>query len=588
MAYTVLARTLRPKLFDDLVGQESIVRILKNTISEKRIAHAYLFSGPRGVGKTSSARILARAVNCLNVAVDNPCNVCANCKSSLEGSSIDVIEIDGASNNSVDDIRDLRETVKYAPSGAKYKVYIIDEAHMLSASAFNALLKTLEEPPSHVIFILATTVPGKILTTVLSRCQHLPFRRISSKDIQKRIITITKQENIKITPEALRLISIAADGSMRDSLTLLDQICSFSSDIVESEVRDMLGISDDTPVMAMARALLNGDRKMILKIIEGLYESGTELNNFITELVRYIRDVLVTLITKTDDILAGYSERKIAMIKDIASENSEETITVLLNELINAEAIVRSANSQRIALEMSLIRISFINVIKPINEIMDEIRSSIGRRGNLHEKIVSESKKTDIKIIEEQSKKQEKSLSKKIEDPPPPPQPIIVDEEEDNGEGTESETTTLPTTQALEDTQSLEEITKVGIEDTPKLWNMVLERLEKSDYILWCKLSEGIIEIDNKGLNVIFPENFVHFDSVSKQKKIITAIIKELTDKDLAVNTIKKKGISADKNIKTIKNKNMDDALSDPVIMDAIDLFDGRIVSIKTRDKSGK
>jgi DNA polymerase-3 subunit gamma/tau len=537
LAYTVLARALRPRLFDDLVGQDSIVRILKNTISEKRIAHAYLFSGPRGVGKTSSARILARAVNCTNIAVDNPCNVCPNCVSSLEGSSIDVIEIDGASNNSVDDIRDLRETVKYAPSGAKYKVYIIDEAHMLSTSAFNALLKTLEEPPSHVIFILATTAPSKILTTVLSRCQHLPFRRISSQHIVERLKTISESENIKITPEALKLISVAADGSMRDSLTLLDQICSFSSDITESDVRAMLGISDDTPVMTMALSLINGDRKMILKVIEGMYESGIELRNFISELVKYIRDALVTKITTKDDVLVGYSESKIEMIKDIAVSNSVETLTVLLNELINAEVVVRTANSQRIALEMSMIRISFINVIRPINEIMDEIRS--------HKGTILPQKETA-----------------KIEDIPQ----IVMDEQEH-----EPEIESVPS-HIIEESNDVE-----------KLWSVVLKELESSDYKLFYKLSDKETQIDDKSINIIFAEKDVHIDSVSKQKKTIVDIIKNITGRDFLVNVIKKKGESSEDAVPTKRNKNLDEALSDPIIIDALDLFDGRIVTVKNR-----
>src|SRR5512134_627739 len=231
MSYLVLARKWRPKTFDDLSGQEPITRILTNAVTQGKISHAYIFSGPRGVGKTSTARILAKALNCKEGPTANPCGVCDSCIGITEGSSVDVIEIDGASNNSVDDIRDLRERVKYAPSGSKYKVYIIDEVHMLSGSAFNALLKTLEEPPSHVIFVLATTEMKKIPATVLSRCQHMPFRRISAGEIKARLKHISDTEDIKISSPALGLVARAADGSMRDSLTILDQISSFSSDI---------------------------------------------------------------------------------------------------------------------------------------------------------------------------------------------------------------------------------------------------------------------------------------------------------------------------------------------------------------------
>jgi len=244
MSYLVLARKWRPRGFDDLIGQESIIRVLTNSLDQGKIAHAYLFSGPRGVGKTSTARILAKALNCKNGPTSAPCGTCSFCTSITDGSSIDVMEIDGASNNSVNDIRDLRERVKYVPSGGRYKVYIIDETHMLSDAAFNALLKTLEEPPPHVVFVLATTAPGKIPATVLSRCQHLPFRRIPGYKIKERLKNIANTEGISITDPALEMVARAADGSLRDSLTILDQISSFSSDINESEVSDLLGITD--------------------------------------------------------------------------------------------------------------------------------------------------------------------------------------------------------------------------------------------------------------------------------------------------------------------------------------------------------
>src|SRR5271157_741243 len=217
MAYMVLARKWRPQIFDDLTGQEPVARILKNALSNNKVAHAYIFSGPRGVGKTSTARILAKALNCEKGPTSDPCGKCQSCLAVADGSSIDVSEIDGASNTGVDNIRDLREKIRYAPSAGRYKVYIIDEAHMLSTSAFNALLKTLEEPPPHVIFVLATTEPKKIPATVLSRCQHLPFSRMSGHKIKERLKTIADTEGIKIASSPLEMITRAADGSMRDA-----------------------------------------------------------------------------------------------------------------------------------------------------------------------------------------------------------------------------------------------------------------------------------------------------------------------------------------------------------------------------------
>src|SRR4030067_3500260 len=298
MSYLGLARKWKPQGFDDLIGQEPIIRILKNSIDQEKIAHAYLFSGPRGVGKTSMARILAKALNCKDGPTANPCGQCPSCLSVTDGSSMDVMEIDGASNNSVNDIRDLRERVKYAPSGGRYKVYIIDESHMLSDAAFNALLKTLEKPPPHVVFVLATTAPKKIPSTVLSRCRHLPFRRIPSQEIKERLKKISQAEGINVSGTALELIARAADGSLRDSLTILDQLSSFSSDINDSDVKDLLGITDFSLLSQISVALIEGKREEILKIIEELAERGTDIRSFIKELVHFFRDLLIARVIK--------------------------------------------------------------------------------------------------------------------------------------------------------------------------------------------------------------------------------------------------------------------------------------------------
>jgi DNA polymerase-3 subunit gamma/tau len=335
MSYLVLARKWRPKRFVELLGQEPIVRIFKNAISQGKIAHAYLFSGPRGIGKTSTARILSKAMNCKEGPTPSPCGICQSCTGITEGSSVDVIEIDGASNNSVDDIRDLRERVKYAPSSSKYKVYIIDEVHMLSGSAFNALLKTLEEPPSHIIFVLATTALKKIPATILSRCQHMPFRRISSKEIRSRLREISESEGIIITPSALNLIARAADGSMRDSLTILDQLSSFSSEITDENVKSLLGIAD----------------------------------------ISIFRDLLVASVMVNPEDVLDLSSEEMSVARDIISASTEDQLTLMLSEIMKAETDVRNSSSPRLALEMSLIRASFLSTMKPIKEVIENIKN---------------------------------------------------------------------------------------------------------------------------------------------------------------------------------------------------------------------
>ncbi len=373
MSYLVLARKWRPRNLDELVGQETIGRILKNAIHQDRVAHAYLFSGPRGVGKTSTARILAKSLNCVDGPTVLPCEVCPSCRSITEGHSVDVMEIDGASNNSVDDIRTLREGIKYAPSAGRFKIYIIDEVHMLSQSAFNALLKTLEEPPAHVIFILATTTPHKVPVTVLSRCQHLPFRRISPDSMRIQLKRIVQAEGIEITDEALDMIIKASDGGMRDALTLLDQIHSFTDRITERDIRDILGLSDVDLVVELSKAIIRSDRKKVFEIVQSLYNRGTDFRTFMQDLLALFRELLVAKVTGR--IQGNLSVNEAAFIKEISPSVTEEELALLLSELIRTDADIRSSFSPRVALEMGLIRATLLEDLRPVGEIIERLKN---------------------------------------------------------------------------------------------------------------------------------------------------------------------------------------------------------------------
>ncbi|MCK4911907.1 MAG: DNA polymerase III subunit gamma/tau, partial [Thermodesulfovibrionales bacterium] len=370
MSYLVLARKWRPQTFSDLIGQAPIARVLKNSIDQDKLAHAYVFSGPRGVGKTSTARILAKSLNCAEGPTHDPCGKCASCVGIADSSSVDVIEIDGASNNSVDNIRDLRERVKYAPSSSRFKVYIIDEAHMLSTSAFNALLKTLEEPPPHVIFVLATTEAKKIPLTVLSRCQHLPFRRVSTQDIRERLSMIVRSEGIKATEGALTLVARAADGSIRDSLTILDQVASFSTEIHDTDVKDLLGIADFKGLTDITMALLEGKRDEIIGAVAALTNRGTDLRAFTRDLIKFFRDLIVAKLTSGAEGMLDASAEEMGDISKIASGVSLEYLTLIIPELIKAESDVRVSFSPRIALEMALVRISYLSMYRPVSDAL--------------------------------------------------------------------------------------------------------------------------------------------------------------------------------------------------------------------------
>src|SRR6516164_2198093 len=309
--YQVIARKFRPQVFEDVIGQKPIVQTLQNAIQMGRIGHAYLFSGPRGVGKTTTARILAKGLNCAKGPTITPCNECPSCEEISSGKSIDVFEIDAASNTGVDNIRELRESAKYAAARSRYKIFIIDEVHMLSTSAFNALLKILEEPPPHVVFIMATTERHKVPATILSRCQQFVFRTISPVEIQAHLRQIADREGIKIDDRALGYIVKASEGSMRDAQSLLDQIISFSGqDVADEDVRDVLGFMPSEILDRTVDALANRDSKTLLEIIGIVVDQGLNIQQYVRECIGRVRDVLVIKLGLEDKVIAGVEEKR--------------------------------------------------------------------------------------------------------------------------------------------------------------------------------------------------------------------------------------------------------------------------------------
>lgn len=355
MGYTALYRKFRPITFSELVGQEHITRTLRNQIMADRVGHAYLFNGGRGTGKTSSAKILARAINCLNPKDGEPCNECEICKGALNGSLTDIVEMDAASNNSVEDIRSIREEVNFLPTKAKYRVYIIDEVHMLSPGAFNALLKTLEEPPEHVKFILATTEPQKLPATILSRCQRFDFKRISNEDIIKRLEIVCKESNIEITEGALKIISVLAEGAMRDALSILERcVQDGENKIDEDKIKDLVGIPKITFVHSIVDAIVEYDIDKALASMDEILNQGKDLNNFLWEIIKYVKDVLIY---KSSGKAELYSEDEVTNIKNLSDKVTKEKLVNLIYELSNLENDMKWSTQKTIMFQAGIIKL---------------------------------------------------------------------------------------------------------------------------------------------------------------------------------------------------------------------------------------
>ena len=355
MGYTALYRKFRPITFSELVGQEHITRTLKNQIMADRVGHAYLFNGGRGTGKTSSAKILARAINCLNPKDGEPCNECEICRGALNGSLTDIVEMDAASNNSVEDIRSIREEVNFLPTKAKYRVYIIDEVHMLSPGAFNALLKTLEEPPEHVKFILATTEPQKLPATILSRCQRFDFKRISDEDVIKRLKIVCGESNIEITEGALKIIAVLSEGAMRDALSILERcVQDGENKIDEDKIKDLVGIPKITYVHGITEAIVEYDIDKALNAMDEILNQGKDLNNFLWEIIKYVKDILIYKSSGKVDL---YSEEEVQNIKIIAEKVTKEKLVNLIYELSNLENDMKWSTQKTIMFQAGIIKL---------------------------------------------------------------------------------------------------------------------------------------------------------------------------------------------------------------------------------------
>jgi len=377
MSYQVIARKYRPQIFDEVAGQRLITDTLKNAVLNKRVAHGYIFSGGRGVGKTTTARILAKSLNCIKGPTVSPCGECPSCLEIAQGNSVDVFEIDAASNRGIDEIRELRENVRYLPARDPYKVFIIDEAHMLTTEAFNALLKTLEEPPPRSLFVLCTTEAHKLPTTIQSRCQHFSFRLLDYSEILERLEWVLNKEQIEADAGALSAVAEAAEGSLRDALSLLDQaIASSGKRLEEAHVRQLLGVVPSQVLVELVKAIDAGNTRQVLETVDRLSTEGYELNHFCGEFTRYIRNLAVAKSCGSKSSLLQLAASERAHLAGLTERFSEEDLARFFQILIRAESEMRYALNPRFQLELALLKMAHVRKLTPLENLLAGLRGS--------------------------------------------------------------------------------------------------------------------------------------------------------------------------------------------------------------------
>lgn len=407
MSYLVLARKWRPQIFDDLVGQEHVAQTLKNAITADRVHHAFLFTGARGVGKTSAARIFAKALNCQDGPTTTPCGVCPSCVEITSSQGIDVLEIDGASNTGVDDIRELRENIRYLPSRSRYKIFIIDEVHMLSINAFNALLKTLEEPPEHAKFIFATTEPHKIPITILSRCQRFDFKKIGLPPLQERLRFIVDQEGVGISDESLAAVARSGGGSMRDALSTLDQVIAFCGDqVADDEVQNLLGLVSRRLLLAMLEAVFDRDPRQVLTLVQKVDDHGHSFRQFCRQLVELSRALVVLKVADEPGELVDFGEGEIQEMRSMTAKVLIEDLQRVLENLIRTEAELATSHFTRFTVEMVLIRLATLPPATSIQTLIERLEG-------LERKLAGGLPAAPAKVAASPA-------------PPPPPEPVDV------------------------------------------------------------------------------------------------------------------------------------------------------------------
>lgn len=560
--YLSFARKFRPQDFEELVGQEHISTILKNAITLNRVSHAYLFTGPRGIGKTSTARILSKALNCATGPTPKPCNKCDNCLEIAQWRSLDVIEIDGASNRGIDEIRTLRENVKFAPVQGKYKIYIIDEVHQITPDAFNALLKTLEEPPPYVKFIFATTQPHKVPATILSRCQRFDFKRIPTKKIVDKLKEIAKEEKLDVNEEALFAIARSAEGSLRDAEVLLDQLSSFSQKKINLEnLTQLLGLVEEDLLLKITDGILQKDAPGLIKIIGELEDQGKDLLQLVISLIEHFRNILVAKVASNLENLIDLPKDSIAILTDCSKKFSLEDILYIVQILLNCQETIKRSNFIRLPLEVALIKLATKERILSLPQILEKLSQLEKKLGN--------------------------GIKKNLISPPALHQ---------NGTGPEPKKVENSPEESAQ--KIINPTSEVTLEQILGIWPQWIERTKQEKMSLGMFLAEGQpIKVEGIVLTVAFPKQFkFHKETLEDTPKrlFLEKILKEISNLDLRLKLVllaEEKIVSentsaVNQNIPPINNQPNNKSFinqfkPDPIVETALNMFDGYIVRNK-------
>ncbi|MCP4021384.1 MAG: DNA polymerase III subunit gamma/tau [Desulfobacteraceae bacterium] len=537
MSYQVLALKYRPQVFEEVIGQDHVTQTLANAISSDRVAHAILLTGPRGTGKTTIARILAKAMNCATGPTPTPCNNCTACTDIISGHAADVFEIDGASNNSVDQIRELRENVTYMPSSATYKIYIIDEVHMLSTAAFNALLKTLEEPPEHVLFIFATTEVHKIPATILSRCQRHDLGRVPLEMISNHLKSLCQKEGFEILKESLDLIALEADGSIRDSLSLLDRVLSAANEkeIDHERVLDGLGVIDRKIMFDIASAIFESNGSILIDLIHQINDLGHDLKKIYTNIILHFRNLNIIKICGIESMSADITDAEKQKIADLVSDISAGHLNMLLKILLDEESLVRYASDTKTAIEMVLLRLVQVNPGAQIDQVIQKLDS----------------------------------LAKKIDKTPQVPQSQASEKKKHIQP--ESEEAKEPVINADPPKEVL---------TPPPTWEAFLSRIEKKHPFIFALLSNGIKKEETKDdiILELIQCSALNKSRLESKKNELGKKCKEFFGKNLIINIGLETGNGQNhKNGSDLKKKQT--VLHHPLVQEARKLFNGEIIN---------